>query len=338
MTGSSRVVVAVAVALAAACTPGARPRLGLGEICTDSSECLAGRECLEMAPGRPPVCSEVCFGAADDCDWPAYPDAFCHSPGRPPAGYCAVPCSDDARCPGDLVCGSAGHCGPPAGGWREVAWTSPPSPGRVDMVVMVDNSASMAEEQTEFTGRFLSSFLAYALDPPDEDGDTAPDFIRAADLNLAVISSDMGVMGQRGIRSCELADRGDDGCFLNRPSRAAPWCPVRSTDKWLSRNPGNSATYSPEQMADDFACIGTLGTTGCGFEQQLEAMRKAVTENQHPGWCNEGFLRSDSVLSSSYGSPTRMTARSIPTIRRCSIRRGSIWGVSAAAVSAIRRS
>ncbi len=296
MTGSSRVVVAVAVALAAACTPGARPRLGLGEICTDSSECLAGRGCFEIVSGRPLVCGEVCFGAADDCDWPAYPDAFCHSPGRPPAGYCVVPCSDDARCPGDLVCGSVGHCVPPAGGWRVVAPTIPYPIRRVDMVVMVDNSGSMTEEQRELATRYRW-FIRDLVDPPDRNADTLPDYPAVEDLNIGVISSDMGVMGYRGIRSCELADFGDDGCFRNTPSRTVPGCPAYYSERWLSRNPANAGSYSPDQMADDFACIGTLGIDGCGFEQPLKAMRKAVVDNQGIGGCNAGFLRPDSIVT-----------------------------------------
>ncbi|MDI7267084.1 MAG: hypothetical protein QME96_03710, partial [Myxococcota bacterium] len=145
--------------------------------------------------------------------------------------------------------------------------------------------------------RRMRGFLRDLVDPPDRNGDTLPDYPAVEDLNIGVISSDMGVMGYRGIRSCELADFGDDGCFRNTPSRTVPGCPASYAEKWLSRNPGNAGGYSPEQMANDFACIGTLGTAGCGFEQQFKAMRKAVVENHGIGGCNEGFLRPDSIVT-----------------------------------------
>ena len=47
----------------------------------------------------------------------------------------------------------------------------------------------------------------------------------------------------------------------------------------------------------DFECIATLGTGGCGFEQQLAAVEKAVTVHAAPGAANDGFLRPDAILA-----------------------------------------
>jgi hypothetical protein len=47
----------------------------------------------------------------------------------------------------------------------------------------------------------------------------------------------------------------------------------------------------------DFTCIATLGTNGCGFEQPLAAMDKALTVHARPGGPNEGFLRGDAALA-----------------------------------------
>jgi hypothetical protein len=74
-------------------------------------------------------------------------------------------------------------------------------------------------------------------------------------------------------------------------------CGTMSWDRWLARNPGNAATYAPEDMAGDFNCLGVLGTNGCGFEQQLKAMRRSLAVNALPGRCNDGFLRNDSLLA-----------------------------------------
>ena len=48
-------------------------------------------------------------------------------------------------------------------------------------------------------------------------------------------------------------------------------------------------------MSSDFACLATLGTGGCGFEQQLKAVRKALTI--HADGANAGFVRDDSLLA-----------------------------------------
>jgi hypothetical protein len=165
---------------------------------------------------------------------------------------------------------------------------------KLDIVFMVDNSGSMSQEQAALTARF-PELLAELLDPPDNDGDTRPDHGAVEDLNIGVISSDMGTRGYR-VPSCSSSDRGDDGCFRNTPSHSLSGCPA-TLPRFLYRNPTNAASYGPESMATDLTCMATLGTNGCGFEQQFEAMRKAMTDDAMPGACNDGFLRNDSLLA-----------------------------------------
>jgi hypothetical protein len=50
-----------------------------------------------------------------------------------------------------------------------------------------------------------------------------------------------------------------------------------------------------ESLAQDFACLGTLGTGGCKWNQGLAAARKALTV--HAAGANSGFLRDDSLLA-----------------------------------------
>jgi hypothetical protein len=163
---------------------------------------------------------------------------------------------------------------------------------RVDIVVLVDNSGSMREEQEALTLRF-PELIRELLDPGDADGDTHPDHAAVDDRNIGVIDPDMGTMGFT-VSTCRNPDGGDNGCFRNTPAPGLG-C-AASYPVFLSRNPLNAAVYSPEQMSEDFTCIATLGTSGCGFEQQLKAMRVAVTDDAGPGGCNAGFLRPDSLL------------------------------------------
>ena len=165
---------------------------------------------------------------------------------------------------------------------------------RADIVVLIDNSGSMAQEQGALTLRF-PELIAELVDPRDADGDTRPDHPAIEDLNIGVITPDMGTFGFP-VSTCMSPVDGDDGCFRNTPSPSVTGC-SGSYPAFLSRNPTNAATYTADQMAQDFTCIATLGTNGCGFEQQLKAMRKATTDNAAAGRCNAGFFRPDALLA-----------------------------------------
>ena len=126
---------------------------------------------------------------------------------------------------------------------------------------------------------------------------------------------------------------GDDGILLNTPSRDVPNCRSDIPSSCRSRR----GKDDPIRTADDFACIATLGTDGCGFEQQLEAPLKALWPaidpmprtarigSRSPATStasarratatgeNAGFLRTGADgrcrCSRSSWSPTRRTAR-----------------------------
>ncbi|MBI5502934.1 MAG: hypothetical protein HY907_22005 [Deltaproteobacteria bacterium] len=166
----------------------------------------------------------------------------------------------------------------------------PPS-GKVDLVVVVDNSRSMQEEQAALVANFPS--LIEELMAPS-GGHTA-----VTDLNVAIISTDMGSAGFE-LTTCDRGlwgwDRGDDGCFLHTPLTGGPGC-LAEYPNFLRRGPENAADYPLADMGRDFGCMATLGTNGCGFEQQLEAARKGLVDQTGPSGCNLGFLRPDSILA-----------------------------------------
>ena len=158
----------------------------------------------------------------------------------------------------------------------------------VDLLVMVDNSNSMAQEQANLTQNF--QILTDALtDPPDNNGDGQPDHPPVTDLHIGVVSSDMGT-GGFAVQTCRDAIDGDDGILRNTPSAAVAGCDA-SYPAFLSFEEGDD----PAVIAADFACIATLGTGGCGFEQQLKAVRKALTV--HADGANAGFVRDNSLLA-----------------------------------------
>jgi hypothetical protein len=145
---------------------------------------------------------------------------------------------------------------------------------KVDLLFMVDNSGSMTQEQAALRREFPR--MIQVLTTGDRDGDTVMDFPPAKDLHLGVVSSDLGLVGVANAGELHCPDFGDDGLLLNMPrDPMVPGCNTMpgAYPKFLTyMAPGSS----PLQTAIDFACISALGTGGCGFEQQLEAILKAV--------------------------------------------------------------
>ena len=138
----------------------------------------------------------------------------------------------------------------------------------VDLLFMVDNSASMTSKQNSLKAQFprmiqvLSTGKRRANDPNP--------FPPVADMHLAVVSSDLGVVGQAGIMGCD-PNGGDDG-RLKHVSTGDPGC--RATyPEFLSYD---AARDDPMQIGVDFGCIASLGAMGCTFESQLEAPLKAL--------------------------------------------------------------
>ncbi|MBI5488828.1 MAG: hypothetical protein HY905_15955 [Deltaproteobacteria bacterium] len=179
--------------------------------------------------------------------------------------------------------------------WWADLWVHAPVPSKVDILVVVDNSGTMSQEQAALVQRFPEMIMELT-DPRLDPGTGRPTHPPVEDLNIGVISPDLGSMGYP-IAGCEDDPfDGDDGCLLHEPSVAVLGCET-SYSSFLFRNDTNRESYDAATMAHDVACIGTLGTNGCNFEQPLRAMEKALGDNTAPGRCNAGFLRPDSLLA-----------------------------------------
>jgi len=147
----------------------------------------------------------------------------------------------------------------------------------VDLLFMVDNSDSMREEQAALRAQFPK--LIRVLTSGDrEDGGSTQDFTPPKDLHVAVVSSDLGLGGLDDASGSRCHDLGDDGRLLHEPSPELSDC-AASYPPFLSFHAG---VDQPAALARDFACIATLGTGGCGFEQQLESPLKALWPSDDP--------------------------------------------------------
>ncbi len=150
--------------------------------------------------------------------------------------------------------------------------------GVVDLLFAIDNSNSMAQEQASLTQSFGTPLSVLAA--------------VTTSLHVGVISTDMGTRGY-DVQTCGNGDggvdSGDDGVLRTEPSPALAGC-AETYPPFLTWEVGDDVG----ELDNDFACVSTLGTGGCGFEQQLGAVVKALTV--HADGANAGFVRPGSLL------------------------------------------
>ncbi|MFO0648850.1 MAG: hypothetical protein U0326_21595 [Polyangiales bacterium] len=179
--------------------------------------------------------------------------------------------------------------------------------GALDLLFVIDNSNSMAENQATVAAQFGSLLDGLIR----ADATSTP----LRDVHIGVVSADLGTPGVV-VPSCANSDTGDDG--LLNPIRNGfalrahqPWTtapdgrrPARCTmdpTQYPSFLSYTSATSDTAAFREDFVCNAYLSIGGCGLEQQLESAYRALVirnpreqvGNRDP---NAGFVRNDAVL------------------------------------------
>jgi hypothetical protein len=168
----------------------------------------------------------------------------------------------------------------------------PPPSGRVDILVVVDDSGSMAAEQSNLRAA-MPALIEALLDPPPDPVSGEPVHRIVRDLHLGVVSTNLGA-GGFNVGGCE--DLGDNGVLLHEPHGTPCETAYPQFLSYLIGDAEPPDVAGIDGLSADFGCIATLGTEGCGFEQPLEAAYKALVVNARPGGLNEGFLREDAIL------------------------------------------
>ncbi len=177
---------------------------------------------------------------------------------------------------------------------------SVPAP-QVDVLFVVDDSRSMAEEQATLAAAF--PVMARGLITGDVDGDGELEHPPIPDLHFGVVTTDLGLL---------VADRRGEG-----------YIPVACTEGTDSVVGGDGLLRSlegcgaagfhldaledtTESVVDSFGCVARVGIDGCWVEQPLEATLKALSPADgvtfahgvgHGDGLNGGFLRPHSVLA-----------------------------------------
>ncbi len=164
---------------------------------------------------------------------------------------------------------------------------------KVDLLVMVDDSASMADKSNELARRLPE--LIKALADPDLDAYGQPKAQRVADLHVGVITSSLG---SHGTSACDPALYGahmdDHGHLLPRagenaaigysvdhvggaPNAASCPTPVAASALGWAFDPAKGASYSGvaqvKSMETAVSCVvQSAKEDGCGYEAPLESI------------------------------------------------------------------
>ena len=146
---------------------------------------------------------------------------------------------------------------------------------------MVDDSSSMTEMQQKLYLQ-LPLFMQVLQSLP-----TPPS------LHVAVVSSDMGAPGD-ATSSIMCTRAGDQGQFQSMPRGTCTATTLTAGDTFIS-DADNMPNYT-DTIANVFRCIAPLGDKGCGFENQLASIDRALGGDGQQPSTNAGFLRPEAYL------------------------------------------
>jgi hypothetical protein len=258
--------------------------------CPPGSLCN-GRTCAPGCRAEGPDCpGEVpyCVGGGDEQDGrceECAADGHC-APGFRCVDHVCTECRSDDECVSGVCleaerrcveCEVAADCGPSyeCVDNRCELGEVPPAAG-VDLLFVIDNSNSMGEEQNALTDLYMDGFLR-ALEAAHGS---------RPDLHIGVISSDLGA-GTDQLPGCAMSDR---GVLQNRGC-------AQVSDRYLvdlDDGAGGRTVNYTGTLTSAVSCIARLGTLGCGFEQHLGSLRRALDPATVE---NAGFLRDDAALA-----------------------------------------
>lgn len=168
-------------------------------------------------------------------------------------------------------------------GYTKVLETFAEDVGKLDVVFVVDDSGSMADDQRALVEGARSELFGQLEAQPGG----------MPDLHLAIVSSSVAV--GYGITNCQQGDT-PDGRFVIGDPRVDPTpCPQIGGPFLIDVDDGAGGRIRnyTGTLDDAFACAAMLGNNGCGLEQPLEALRRAL-DGSHPE--SAGFVRDDALL------------------------------------------
>lgn len=155
-----------------------------------------------------------------------------------------------------------------------------PAPDQVDLLLVIDNSAGMAEKQ-----RLLSQAVGRLFDQLVNPGDYGHGFRPVDDLHVGIISSSLGGLGGDLCApdgAAEFDPEQDDRAHLLPGVRSD--ADLKSFDDlgFLAWDPTgdqpDAESNSDALIADFVSHVESAGDSGCGFEQPLEAWYRFLVD------------------------------------------------------------
>ena len=155
----------------------------------------------------------------------------------------------------------------------------------VDLLFLIDDSPSMLDKQVSLKANF-------------------PNFINALDalpggrpnLHIGVVTSDLGTSAAGDASPGPSIGSGTGACIGNGKSgNLTTSGSTLVTGTFISdiAASGSRATNYTGTLAAAFSAIASVGQNGCGFEQSIEAVKRALNNNA----ANAGFLRPSANLA-----------------------------------------
>lgn len=148
----------------------------------------------------------------------------------------------------------------------------------VDILFLIDDSLSMVEEQESLKanfGRFISILESIQGGLPN--------------VHIGVATPNLGTSAIDGTRAASVGTcvgTGENGKLRRIPGGGAF---LSDTDNGAG---GRTRNYTGT-LTDAFKQLATVGSAGCGIEQHLEAVKRALDSNPE----NAGFLRPNAYLA-----------------------------------------
>jgi hypothetical protein len=191
-----------------------------------------------------------------------------------------VACGDDGDC-----CAVMEDGGLPEG-WAEIGQFPGTVNRDVDVLFVIDDSPSMLDKQSNLR----ASFPVF-VNLLDTVVDGFPN------LHLGVVTTDLGTTGADDAAPAPGIGSGPGACSGSGKAGALQTngAPVTGGPfiRDLQNTDGTRTTNYTGTLPDVFSALTFVGASGCGYEQPIEAARRAL--DNHPN--NAGFLRPNARLA-----------------------------------------
>jgi hypothetical protein len=170
----------------------------------------------------------------------------------------------------------------PIGGGAADAVAAPDAPTglgpvqKLDLLVVMDDSAGVNEEGWAEVGRALMTFLDELRRSPHG----------LPDIHLGIVSQDLGA-GPTYIGQC--VPGGQKGALIRAAS-----CGIAAGERFVTLTEGGARTNASRPLAETLTCLTNVGGAGCGYEHFLAAALRALSGTVPE---NSGFARPDADLA-----------------------------------------